>query len=497
MGVIKKQSILGSLYLYIGVFVGFITSSILFPKILNEEQIGLINTLLSYSVLFAQIGTLGFVSVTVRMFSYFRDKTNGHNGYFFITIMVILIGFLFSLLLFYAIKPVIISQNIKNAPLFIKYINYLIPLIFFGIVFMIIDIYNTVLFHAVRGIFLKEFVQRIFILLFLILYYYQLYHFKTFVWLYILATSLPAIILCIWLAKDGEFILKPQLRFISPYLRKNMIGMSLFGILYGIAGIAAIQTDKIMMSSMISLEATGIYATVFVFAALIRVPSRATLKIASAIIAEAWKRNDLEEIKKVYQATAINQYIIGLLVFIGLWANIHNIFRILPPAFEAGKYVIFFFGLAYTFDMAGGANNTIIASSKYYKYLSWFIIVYFLLIVISNLIFIPLWGITGAAIASAVSLSTFILTRIVFVYFKFKIQPFNFKFIVLSIIGIFVYFISKLIPVLDNLYLDIFLRSSFISIIYVLLTVVLKISPEVNEMVNKYLRKINGSLKNE
>ncbi len=490
MGVIKRQSILGSLFLYIGVFVGFITSSILFPKILNEEQIGLLNTLLSYSVLFAQIGTLGFVSVTVRMFSYFRDKNNNHNGYFFITAMVILSGFLFSLLLFYVVKPLIISRNIENAPLFVEYINYLIPLIFFGIVFMIIDIYNTVLFQAVRGIFLKEFVQRIFILLFLILYYYQLYNFKSFVWLYILAASLPAILLCVWLAIDGEFVLKPQLSFISPDLRKNMIGMSLFGILYGIAGIAAIQTDKIMMSSMISLEATGIYATVFVFAALIRVPSRATLKIASAIIAEAWKRNDLDEISKVYRATAINQYIIGLLVFIGLWANIHNIFRILPPAFEAGKYVIFFFGLAYTFDMAGGANNTIIASSKHYKYLSWFIVAYFLLIVISNLIFIPLWGITGAAIASAISLSIFILMRIVFVHMKFKMQPFNFKFIVLSLIGIFVYFSSSLIPVSDNLYLDIFLRSSFITITYILLTVLFKISPDVNEIVHKYLKKL-------
>ena len=107
----------------------------------------------------------------------------------------------------------------------------------------------------------------------------------------------------------------------------------------GISGIAAIQIDKIMMSSMLSLDATGIYGVVFIFAALIRVPSRAVLKISSAVIAEAWKRNDLDEIDNVYRSTAINQYIIGLLVFVGLWANIENIFRILGDSFEAGKYV--------------------------------------------------------------------------------------------------------------------------------------------------------------
>ena len=318
MGVIKRQSIFGTIFLFIGVFIGFLTSSVFFPKILSKEQIGLLSTLLSYSVLFAQIGTLGFTAVTVRMFSYFRNKENHHNGYFFITAMVIIAGFLISMLLFFTLKPIIISQNIKNAPLFVEYIYFLIPLIFFTIIFFIVDVYNAVLYQAVRGIFLKEFLQRVLILFFLIFYYYGIFSFRTYVWFYIFSASLPAVLLLIWLAVDGELVLKPQLSFITPELRKTMINMSFFGILYGIAGIAAIQADKIMMSSMLNLEATGIYATVFVFAALIRVPSRAILKIAMAVIADAWKRNDLEEIKKVYRATAINQYIIGLLIFLGL-----------------------------------------------------------------------------------------------------------------------------------------------------------------------------------
>ena len=490
MGIIKRQSILGSIFLFIGVFIGFLTSSVIFPKVLNEEQIGLLSTLVSYSTLFGQIGTLGFTSVTIRMFSYFRNKQNHHNGYFFITTMVILIGFFVTLILFFLLKPVIISQNIKNAPLFVEYIYYLIPLIFFTITFLIVDVYNAVLYQSVRGIFLKEFIQRVLILLFVILYYYQMYSFKVYVGLYVFSLSLPAVLLLIWLAVDGEFVLKPNLAFITPELKKTMINMSFFGILHGIAGIAAVQADKIMLSSMLSLEATGIYTVVFVFAALIRVPSRAILKIAMAVIADAWKENNLDEISKIYRSTAINQYIIGLLIFIGLWANIHNIFRILPPAYETGKYVIFFLGLAYTFFMAGGASNSIIASSKYYQYLNWFIIAYFFLIIISNYIFISLWGITGAAIASALSLSLFVLSKILFVYFKFGIQPFNFKFIIISLIGLTTYFFSSQIPVFDNLYLDIFIRSSFITIIYTLLTLVFKISADINEIFDKYLKKL-------
>lgn len=491
MGVIKRQSLLGGLFLYIGVFIGFITSSILFPKILEKEQIGLILTLLSYAAIFAQVGTLGFNSVIIRMFSYFRDAKNNHNGFFAITLIIIFIGFIVSLALFFLAKPIMIAQNEQNSALFVEYIYYLLPIVFFSIVFSIIDVYNTVLFQAVRGIFLKEFVQRVLILLALVLYFFRFFSFKSFVGLYVAAVSVPAVLISLWLVADGEFKVKLKPSFITPELKKSMIGVGVFGIFYGISGIAAIQIDKIMMSSMLNLEATGIYGVVFTFAALIRVPSRAVLKISAAVIAEAWKRNDLAEIAKVYRSTAINQFIIGLLVFVGLWANIDNVFRIIGSSFDSGKYVILFFGLAYTFDMAGGANNNIIASSKHYKYLSWFIFAYLIAIIVTNLIFIPMWGITGAAIASAVSLSAFILVRIGFVYFKFGMHPFNRKFISLSVIGAVSYFLSELIPQFDNVYLDIVLRSGFITIVYVLLTVLFNISPDVNGFVQKYRNKFN------
>lgn len=490
MGVIKRQGILGSLFLYIGVFIGFITSSILFPKILSEEQIGLIMTLLSYAAIFAQLGTLGFTSVTFRMFAYFRDYKNHHNGFFAIALIIIFIGFLIALVLFYAFKPVMIELNIENSPLFIEYIYYLIPLIFFILVFLIIDTYNTVLFQAVRGIFLKEFLQRVLILIALGFYYFQVYSFKSFVWLYITAASLPAIFITLWLVKDGEFKIKPNWKFITTDLRNSMVGVGLFGVLFGIASMATIQIDKIMMSSMLSLEATGIYATVFTFAALIRIPSRAILKISATVIAEAWKRNDLEEIKKVYRSTAINQYIIALLVFVGLWANIHNIFRVLPESFEAGKYVILFFGLAYTFEMASGASSAIISSSRYYKYLGWLVVGMVVLTMLTNLIFIPLLGITGAALASALSYLIFILLKIHLIYHKSKIQPFNVNFIKITGIGIFAYFFSELIPVLDNLYVDIGIRSVLITLIYIVSVLLFKVSADVNVVFEKIRQQI-------
>jgi len=483
LGIIRKQGIQGSILLYIGVFVGFLTSSVFFPSILTTEQIGLTATLLLYSTVFAQFWTLGFNSVIIRMFSYFRDYDNKHNNFFFLVLVITVIGIICSVLSFYLLEPFIIKINIKNAPLFVKYIQYSIPLIVFTLIFFNLDTYYTVLFKSVRGIILKELVQRLLILVALYIYFINLINFENFIVGYIISLSIPSIILIILLMTEGEIVLKPKFEYISRDLSKSMINVGLFGIITSLVGSANIQIDKAMASSMMSLAATGIYATVLIFPLLIKVPSRAILKISSPLIADAWKRNDLLEITKIYKTTSINQYIIGLIVFIGLWANQHNIFKILPPEFEAGKYVIVLLGLAFAFEMATGAINQIIATSSHYKYLTWFTALMLLMVFFSNLIFIPLFQITGVAIASAITTIIFTLLKVAFLYKKYKIQPFNIKFVYLSIIGVIVYLLSCAIPIMDNFIFDIIIRSGIMLFLYSVLLVVMKISPEINDKI--------------
>ncbi len=483
LGIIRKQGIQGSIYLYIGVFVGFLTSSVFFTSILTPEQVGLITTLILYSAVFAQFWTLGFNSVIIRMFSYFRNNENKHNHFFFLVFVITVIGSALSILSYYILEPYIIKVNVKNAPLFITYIRYIIPLIVFTLIFYNLDAYYTVLYKTVRGIFLKELFQRILILVALYIYVLRFINFENFVIGYVIANCLPSVVLIILLIVEGEFVIKPKLEFISKDLSKSMINVGLFGILTTLVGSANIQIDKAMASSMMSLDATGIYAIVLTFPLLIKVPSRAILKISSAIIADAWKRNDLEEITKIYKTTSINQYIIGLLIFIGLWANIDNIFKILGPDYLPGKYVIVLVGLAFIFEMATGAVSQIIAYSSHYKYLTWFTALMLVMVFVSNLIFIPILQITGVALASAITTIIFTIIKVIFIYRKYKIQPFNIRFVYLSGIGLAIFLLSSLMPAMHNMIFDIIIRSGAITILYVIFLVLFKISPEINNQI--------------
>ena len=161
MGIIQKQTIRGSIITYVGVIIGFLTVGYLLPNYITTEQIGVLNLLVAYSLGFATLATLGINAISNRLFPYFRNPENKHNGYFFIIFIVSIAGFILSVIVFLSLKPLIIKNNLEKSALFIDYIHYILPLTFFTLIFLVLDIYYAVLFKAVKGIFIKEFLQRI------------------------------------------------------------------------------------------------------------------------------------------------------------------------------------------------------------------------------------------------------------------------------------------------------------------------------------------------
>ncbi|HKK63297.1 MAG TPA: hypothetical protein VJ951_12105, partial [Bacteroidales bacterium] len=64
MGIIIRQTIKGSIWSYIGVAIGFITTTYLYTEYLTPDIIGFFSILLAYSNLAGRLSSLGFVDVT-------------------------------------------------------------------------------------------------------------------------------------------------------------------------------------------------------------------------------------------------------------------------------------------------------------------------------------------------------------------------------------------------------------------------------------------------
>ncbi len=491
MGIIQRQAIKGSVYSYLGIVIGFINAIILAPRILTTAEIGLTSILVAFSLPFVQLSTLGFNGVINRLFPYFRDEKTNHHGFLFLTLIVTLGGFLLSVLVFLVLRPWFIHDNIDQSPLFVEYMVYLVPLVFFSLLFTILDAYNRVLFDAVLGTFLKDFFFKVTYCITLILYLLKWMTFPQFVFAFIVVQSLPGVILTVVLIIRKQFSLRFERGFISRRMARLMVNISLFGILAGLSSIAMSTIDRLMINSMIDLSATGIYTVAFYFSVLILVPSKSVRNISIPVIAELMKRKNFSEINAIYFKSSINQLVIGLLLFIGIWANVHNVFQILPAEYEQGKYVILFMMLAKLFEMSTGVANVIYATSRYYRYQTYFMSFLIVMVVITNLIFIPRYGIVGAAMASAISSLIYNFLRFLFIKLRFRMQPFNNKTLLLILIGLASYFISLLIPVFSNFVVDIIVRSSFITLIFGVLVLVFHISEEVDNGFRSVLKKVN------
>ena len=126
MGIIEKQSIKGSIYSYIGVAIGFVTAGYLMPNYLTKGQNGVIELLTSWSLVFATLATMGLNNVTIRLFPWFRNKANHHNGFFGILFWVNMAGFLLALILYIVLRPWIIGENPASAGLLVRYVDFII-----------------------------------------------------------------------------------------------------------------------------------------------------------------------------------------------------------------------------------------------------------------------------------------------------------------------------------------------------------------------------------
>lgn len=494
MGIIIKQSIKGAVWSYLGVIIGFITTAYLYPNYLTPEIVGLFALLLAWSDFFSQFSALGFHGVIARLFPYFRNQKHGHNGFLFIAFVVMFFGVILFLIVFWFIKPWLVDSNMEKSALFADFVNILVPLTFFTLLFNFLDSFNRLLYNAVLGAFLKEFIQRILILVLIIGYILGWFTPYTLIIAYAGAVSAKGLFIFLYLLLKKELNLRPKLGFVNKKLKKEMVSVALYSILAGIGGSIVFRIDKIIINQIMGLSATGVYTIAFFFGSLVVIPSRTLLKISGTMLADAFKRNDIATISDIYQKSCLNQFIIAAFLFGGIWINIDNILIILGPDYADGKWVIFFISLGYVVDMATGVNGTIIGLSKYYRMGLWFLLILVILVISMMLLFIPIWGLSGAALAIAVAFFFNNLMRFFFLKKKYGLQPFNSKFLVVIIIISIVYGISLMIPEY-SLIPDILVRSIIFTLVFGLLTYFSKVSVEIDNMVLSVARLIRNAIR--
>lgn len=408
-----------------------------------------------------------------------------------------MIGYGIFLLFFFFFKDFLLQFFKDNAAEVLDYTGLILLLIFFLIVITVLEYYSRSLLRIVVPNFLREVGIRLMQAILVSLYFTKLIDFQQLLIGSVLIYLIILVILVVYLAAYSG--LRLNLNFISiPNVKiREILSFSALSFVGTSSAIIISKMDSLMVSGFEGFTSNAIYTTAFYIATVIEIPKRAITGTSTILISRAFEENNIKEVATIYHKTAINQSIAGFLLLLGVWANLNNLFTLIPKGdfFEAGMFVVLIIGGTKLIDMIFGPSSEIIVLSKYY----WFNIIVVSVLAITglilNYIFIPLYGITGAAYATAISIVVFNCIKYVFIYAKLGIHPFSGSFIKLLVIsGIVVAINYFMLPEIKNVFIDIVYRSLVITIIFGSLILLSRTSEDVNRVVYGIFNRIKSKL---
>jgi O-antigen/teichoic acid export membrane protein len=492
MGIIVRQSAKTLIVTYAGMAFGIINTLILYPLVLSEEQIGLTRLLINVSVLFSTFAALGAVQIPNRFFPYFNDVEKKHHGFLFFLFSIGVVGYNLFLIFFFAYKDWIVRIYSDKANLFVGHLYYVLPLTAFMLFTAILESYDTIQQKPVIPSLIREFFIRFMFFAGLVLLLFKLISFSAFIILIVVCYGMSFLFLLAYTRYEKLLFLKPDFSiYKSEYFRSISVFCS-FVFFATASGTIIANIDSLVLSAYAGLKSTGVYSISFFIATIIDIPRRSMSQAVIGIVSEANKNEDREKIAELYKKSSINQLIIGGLLFLLIWCNIDAVFKLMPhgAAFEMGKWVVFYIGLGKLFDMATGINAEIVGTSKYYKYDLLFYISLGIIAIITSLIFIPLYGLIGAAIASAISICLYNIMRFIFLLVVMRIQPFSFNTLKALLLFGFILALNPFVRINGHFVVSIGIKSAFITAIFVSAVFYFKLSDDILQLTKKLIAAI-------
>ena len=480
MGVIQKQGLLNTVITYSGVVIGFVSLLFIQPQLLTSSELGLIRILLAFATIVATIMPLGVGNINTKFFPHFRNKEKKHFGYFGLMLLFLLVGFIICASLILVFKGKIIEVYSEQSPLFVNYFYLAIPFALIIAFVAVLNTYVSSLYKTVAVTFWDSIMNKILFVVVIVLYYFGFLSFDLFVFSFVGLYALQVLFLLIYAVVTDSVSLKINFSKVKSVGLKPMVK---YGLLLSLASISSWLKfiDTVMIGAFLELDFVGIFTVTSFIALIIDIPLVSLEKISNVQIAKFWVENNLEGIKSIYKKSVKYLMLIGGLLLIGILLNIEDMLSFLPQEYANAKNVTVIASIGAFINISTGLNNAVLFNSNNYVYGTYLLLLLLVLAVINNLIFIPLWGIEGAAFASAFSVVIYNMIKFLIIKIKFKMQPYDLNALKILLIISITFIIGYVLPSFDFTIFSMIFRSVIVSIIYVSLVYLFRIVPEFDK----------------
>ena len=498
MGIVIRKSLATTLFSYVGIVIGYINLLYFFPKVLSTSEIGLYRLILDTALLLAPFAQSGITQGIIKFYP--SRLLHKEKKEFELLALLIL---LFSVTVFSAalwifkdqILSVLFSQNKDKVKVFY---DLLIFLIISMSLFAFFEGFSRANVNIVLVNFLRDIYIRLLTTLSIFLYFKGYLNYEELVYSLLIIYGSATLVLCFYTISKHKITARSGLSGLTFKGVAEIIKYNFFMVITAGSNLIVGKIDSLMVSAFLGLSENGIYQIMLYVAVVVEIPKRAVGQIAVSLYSKAFAKNNFEEVKILYYKTAINQLIIGLIIYLGLVINLDNLFFFIPNGeiYELGKWVVVIIGASRVIDMAAGSNSELIIMSKHYHFNVWAIGSLAILTIFTNYLLIPLLGMNGAALASLLSLILFNLVKLIYIRKKFGTQPFSIQTLKVLGTGIIALAVGLMIPVIENHFLDLIIRSIAVSVVYGVMIYASQASEEINNFLNNTFKLYFRSNKN-
>ena len=497
MGIVLKQSFRNTIIIYGAFLIGGVNTIVFYPRYLESEFYGMVVFLLSASNLIMPLTAFGIQYTIVKFFSSYETKEQQDkflSSVIFLPILIALpIGYFWDHFHDWIMSTVTAENQIIES-----YTFYIFLIAVACAYFELFYSWTKVQFQTVFGNILKELWNRVAVMILLLAVFFGYITKPEFIFYLTIAYVIRAFVMMFY----AFAMYLPKFYFKLPDNFLEVIKYSGYIILAGSAGAILLDIDKIMIPGKDTIEKAAYYSVAVFIGSFIEAPSRAMTQILQPLTSKSLNEFNTIEVESLYKKSSINLLLVGGLFFLLVNCGVRELFKLMPEqGYAGGEYVVLMISLAKLYTMFLGSNGAIINNSKFYKValplaLGMSACVYFL----NQLFYFKIdLGTDGLALATLITIVLFNTAKLWFVHYKFTITPFTenswkMTCIILGLFAIF-YFWDFSLPEVEILdfsitpILNIALKSSLITIVYLFLVLKLKISKEIDLLIMKFYKK--------
>lgn len=502
MGIIQKQGIKSSYFIFLGFLIGAVNLLVLFPMYFSKEDQGLVRAMIDIGATLSVFCTLGTLPVVYKFFPFYNHYLGSNkNELPFITLLINLFGFGILLVIGWYNKDFII-RKLGKSPTLGHYFNYVYPYTFFLLLFYWLEAFAWGLHKGVMTNFLRETLVRILTTLLILVFGLQWINLNQFIALFSCIYVLPMLYLWYTLIQSKQWSFKSiSISNVTRRLKGRMISFALFVFAGQFFNLLARTNDTFMIVGLKGLSDASIFAIATYVSAILEIPQRSLNSISIPILAKAWKEKDFDNIKHIYHKSVSNLLAVGLLLFGLIWLNIQNLVSFLNwishkqgGGYDALVNLAFIMGLAKLIDLGTGVNSQIIGTSNYWKFDFLTNVLFVIVSIPLNYYLIQHYDLIGLAYSNLIAYTLYNSVRFSFLYFKFNLQPYRWKHALFLLLSIGLMLLIHQIPAPENFILNIGIQSLSYGIGFYLLLTWMNPAPEILDHFKAFGAKYLGKL---